>query len=156
MCLVSGKEEPMTGTRRVSTQVEPGRGEHLRTPWGETAAGKVTGAQTGGAFSLAELLTPSGWFRPAYVHHEVDECFYVVEGRFTVALDDRDDVAELAAGSVLFVPRGVARSLRSTGGGGRLLILQTPGRSLDAAQSLAGIESLHSRPAPNGCHSQHS
>ncbi len=132
----------MARARMPGMHVEAGGGADVPTPWGEIAVGKVSGRQTGGAFSLDELAVTSGWSRPAYVHHEVDECFYVVEGTFAVDLDDGGDGVDVGAGAVLFVPRGAARSLRCTSLEGRLLVLQTPGRPLDPAAPLAGVESV--------------
>jgi mannose-6-phosphate isomerase-like protein (cupin superfamily) len=136
----------MLAARMPSMYVEPGGGHRRRTPWGEVVAGKVTGGHTGGAYSLEELSTAAGWSRLSYVHHEVDECFYVLEGNFTIVLDDRDKSLHLDPGAVLFVPRGVARSFECTSNRGRLLLLQTPARPLDPAAPLAGVERVDNQP----------
>ncbi len=136
----------MRSARMPSMHLGPGGGEDLRTPWGEIVTGKISDAQTGGAFSLAELSTTASWCRRSYVHHEVDECFYVIAGTFAVGLDDREERVDLTTGAVLFVPRGVARSLSCTSHRGRLLVVQTPGRPFDPAAPLAGVERVEDPP----------
>jgi mannose-6-phosphate isomerase-like protein (cupin superfamily) len=132
--------------RRRSAWVTSGNGPADLTPWGELAHGLVTAAQTGGAFSASELLTDRHWTRPEYVHHEADECFYVVGGRFQAQVSDRADVVHLDVGTALFVPRGIARSLRPAGGSaGRLLLLRTPGFQPEPGVPCTGIEFIDSR-----------
>jgi len=110
------------------------------TPWGELVAGKVSAAQTAGAFSAWELVALPGWERDLYVHHAVDECFYVADGHFDIRLDDPDRIVRASSGDLVYVPRGVARSLRNSANrAGRLLIVQTPGR-LGSPRSRSGIE----------------
>jgi mannose-6-phosphate isomerase-like protein (cupin superfamily) len=129
------------GQSRRSDHVRADGGTVHLTPWGERSAVKVTGAQTGGAFTVTELITDSAWRRPAYVHHELDECCYVVDGAFEARLDDRSPAVPLRPGDVLFIPRGVQRSLRSAWPGtGRLLLIGTPGHAPDPTAPLAGIE----------------
>jgi mannose-6-phosphate isomerase-like protein (cupin superfamily) len=128
------------GQSRRSDHIPAGGGSVHLTPWAEASVVKVTGAQTGGAFTVAELTTDSTWHRPAYVHHELHECFYVVAGMFEARLDDRPPVVALGPGAVLFVPRGAPRSLRTVRGTGPLLPIRTPGHALDPMSPLSGIE----------------
>lgn len=44
----------------------------------------LTGAETGGAFFLAEMLVPPGGGPPPHVHSREDETFHVLEGSLTV------------------------------------------------------------------------
>ena len=117
-----------------------GTGVPVATPWHEALVGKVDGRSTGGAFSVVELTADGGWRRPPYVHHELDECFYVVEGSFLATLETAEGPVELPVGCLLFVPRGVLRSLRATSPGSRLILVTTPGRSPDTADPSSGIE----------------
>jgi mannose-6-phosphate isomerase-like protein (cupin superfamily) len=117
---------------------------------------KVSGAQNGGAFDLAELVTPPGWHRLAYVDHERDELFYVVDGDYEARLDDQPATVPLPTGASLFVPRGVQRSLRRTRPGtGRLLLMRTPGHAPDPADTSSGIEFVHEFRAPGRTGSAH-
>lgn len=127
-------------TRTRSALVEPGRGLLALTPWSEVARLLVTRAQTAGAFTVTEVEAPAGWQRPTYVHHALDECLYVVEGEVEAELDDQDRPVRVPTGALLFVPRGVGRSLRNPGRvPGRLLLLQTPGRDEDVPPA-TGVE----------------
>jgi mannose-6-phosphate isomerase-like protein (cupin superfamily) len=123
-----------------SSLVAPGEGPTLPSQWEEALIGTVSAAQTGGAFTLAELIAPPGWRRDMYVHHEADECFAVLDGRIIVRLDDHAEPLIAAAGSVLYVPRGLARSLHNPGSDTAcLLLIQTPGHGLGPEAS-TGIE----------------
>ena len=104
--------------------VEPESGRKFPTLWAEPARLLITGAASGGAYAATEVSAWPGWARPAYVHHEVDECFYIADGEFEVELDDQPQQVRLRRGSLLYVPRGVARSLCNPGAStGRLLLL---------------------------------
>ncbi|MDQ4128657.1 MAG: cupin domain-containing protein [Actinomycetota bacterium] len=48
---------------------------------GELVRYRVTAEQTGGTYSLLEVVGPQGGL-PAHVQHEEDECIYVLEGEF--------------------------------------------------------------------------
>jgi len=132
--------------------VGPGSRPRVVTPWNEAAFATVLGGQTGGAFTLIDVVAGPGWVRPVYVHHAADECFYVVEGAIEVFLDDPDRVVRVAAGSSVYVPRGVGRSLRLLPpGSGRLLLISTPATPEDDGTPTAGIEFVGgptARPAP--------
>src|SRR4028118_2334561 len=58
---------------------EPGEGEAL---WwiGMLAAIKATAEQTGGRYTLVEILAPDGFASPLHVHHGEDEAFWILEG----------------------------------------------------------------------------
>ena len=63
---------------------------------------------------------------PVHVHPDTDEGFYVAEGELTFILGDREVVA--GPGTFVFVPRGVAHTVRTTGGGPmRGLLILSPG-----------------------------
>jgi mannose-6-phosphate isomerase-like protein (cupin superfamily) len=118
----------MTPARMPSSLAVAGDGPTLPSQWEERLIGTVAAAQTGGAFTLAELVAEPGWRRDTYVHHEADECFIVLEGLVAVRLDDQDEPLTATAGAVLYVPRGVARSLHNPGpDAARLLLIHTPG-----------------------------
>ena len=64
---------------------EPGEGEAL---WwiGMLATIKATAEQTGGQYTLVEILAPEGFASPLHVHHFEDEGFYVLDGSVTIEL----------------------------------------------------------------------
>ena len=86
------------------------RGEHEGphfSPMGTAIAFRATADDTAGAFSLYDYTAPPGFGGPPHhVHAEHDEVFYVIEGTLRVRLDDEQ--RDVAAGSVVIVPRGVA------------------------------------------------
>src|SRR5215471_17803202 len=71
----------------------------------------LTGAQTGGAFFLAEVLVPPGGGPPPHIHEREDETFYLLQGTLTVQVGDQTihgsqgDCAHLPRGIVPFVPQ---------------------------------------------------
>ncbi len=96
----------------------PGEGERL------DFAGwlRVSESQTGGASGIVEL---DGAMGPLpHVHHERDECFYVIEGLFTFVLGTEEVAAP--AGSIVFVPRRTRHAFKP-GQGARALAFSNPG-----------------------------
>src|SRR5881227_4121011 len=61
---------------------------------------KISGADTGGAFGLLEVTVRAGEGSPWHVHHEEDEWFYVLDGKFTFYAGDA--CMSLPAGSFAF------------------------------------------------------
>ena len=113
-------------------------GRAVPTPWLDAPIEKVDGTATGGAFSITELTVDRHWGRPPYVHHVLDEALYVVSGSVQATVETSEVPLELGPGSLLFVPRGVLRSLRAFGEGAVLLIVTTPGAR--AEDPTEGIE----------------
>jgi mannose-6-phosphate isomerase-like protein (cupin superfamily) len=64
----------------------------------------ISSAASGGAYTAIELSARPGWARPAYVHHQVDQRFYVAKGEFEGELDDQPQPVRLRHGSLLYVP----------------------------------------------------
>lgn len=105
--------------------VPPGEGRSL---WvlGELVTCKITSYQTGGAYSLFEVITQPGSGLPPHVHHREDEAFYVLEGKYEFLLEGRAIDAEV--GSLVYVPKGNLHAYDSASrDSGRLLVGQTPG-----------------------------
>lgn len=75
--------------------------------------------------SAVEIWERQGSGPPRHVHAEHDELWYVLEGRFTFALDER----EFQAGPGEFVvgPRGVSHTFRAETARSRLLNIHLPG-----------------------------
>jgi quercetin dioxygenase-like cupin family protein len=119
---VDAKEERMQGS---IAHLGPGEGRSL---WvlGELATYKTTSEQTGGAYSLFEIITPPGVGPPPHVQHREDESFYVLEGEYEFLVEGCTSRA--GAGSLLYIPKGTLHAHKNVGEGeGRVLLTQTPG-----------------------------
>lgn len=68
---------------------------------------------TGGAFELSLVTQPPGTAPPLHVHTRTDEVFYLLDGTMTYQAGDQ--LYELAAGSFIYLPRGVPHAFRITG-----------------------------------------
>lgn len=83
---------------------------------------KASAEQTGGRFSLIELLSPGGIATPLHVHREDDESFYVLEGELTFYLDDGQAIPA-AAGSFVHVPGGDVHAFQVDSETARYLVI---------------------------------
>ena len=102
---------------------EPGEGEAL---WwiGMLATIKATAEQTGGQYTLVEILAPDGFASPLHIHHFEDEGFYILEGKVTFYVGDQTIKAQ--PGSFLFGPKDVPHAFRVDSGPARLLFVLSP------------------------------
>ncbi len=115
----------MEAKDRSAAQVGPGEGRSL---WvlGELVTRKVASGQTGGAYSLFEVVTQPQGGPPPHIQHREDECFYVLEGEYEFLVEGR--TLRMPAGSLLYVPKGNLHAHKNVGEGtGRMLVSQTPG-----------------------------
>ena len=60
----------------------PGEGSRSLWVFGELVVCKTKSEQTGGAYSLFEVVTQPGSGPPPHVQHREDEAFYVLEGEY--------------------------------------------------------------------------
>ena len=93
---------------------------------GEQVAVRISGAETGGAFSIVEAILEPMSGPPLHVHANEDEVILVTEGtlRFVVA----DESFDAAAGTIVVVPRGMPHTWRNlTGTSARAFGFFTPG-----------------------------
>ena len=87
------------------------------------ASGDVT---NGGAFTLAEFAgNAAGSWTVPHLHREMEESFYILDGRFTFTVGE--ERIEAVPGMYLLVPRGTAHTFTAAEGGGRFLLLMVPG-----------------------------
>ena len=103
-------------------------GEGTRSLWvlGELVTYKITSYQTGGAYSLFEVITQPGSGLPPHVHHREEEAFYVLEGKYKFLVEGHAIDAEV--GSLVYVPKGNLHAYDNVSEEpGRLLVGQTPG-----------------------------
>ena len=77
------------------------------------------------AVGIVEGEARAGNMPPLHVHHDADECFYVVEGRLSVFLPGRR--LELEAGDAAFAPRAVPHAYRVESETARWIAVCTPG-----------------------------
>jgi mannose-6-phosphate isomerase-like protein (cupin superfamily) len=85
---------------------------------------KVSGDQTGEAWSMVEIVGPRGDMPPLHVHHREDEVFYVLEGRMTLFVGNEQ--IELTDGDCAFAPRGVPHVYRVDSERARWLGIASP------------------------------
>jgi quercetin dioxygenase-like cupin family protein len=130
----------------VSPQtLEPGGGERL---WiaGDTMWFKATAADTGGAFTLIELLAAPGGGPPPHIHDNEEETFYVLDGLFEILIGEQR--VRASRGAVAVVPRGTVHRFRCIGDRpGRMLIVFTPG-GIEGFFRQAGRPATADGPAP--------
>jgi mannose-6-phosphate isomerase-like protein (cupin superfamily) len=105
--------------------LEPGEGEAL---WwfGTLATVKATGEQTGGRYTLVEVLVPELPMEESllHVHHFEDEGFYVLEGEMTFYVGD--ETIKARPGTFLFGPKDVPHAFSVDSGPARLLFVLSP------------------------------
>ena len=73
---------------------------------------KAVGEETGGAYTLFEMIVAPGGGSPLHRHNEEDESFYVQEGEIEFLLDDRILVA--TAGTFIYSPKGQIHRIKNT------------------------------------------
>jgi mannose-6-phosphate isomerase-like protein (cupin superfamily) len=102
---------------------EPGEGEAW---WwvGLLATIKATKEQTGGRYTLVEILAPEGYGSVLHVHQQEDEGFWILEGELTFYVGDQTIKAR--PGSFLFGPKDVPHAFTVDSGPARLLFLLSP------------------------------
>lgn len=108
-----------------STESElPGQESEALIWMGELTLLRMTGEQSGGRYSMAEVfVTPEGLV-PLHVHHREDESFYVLEGDLTIHIGDA--TYEAKAGSFVFGPRDVPHRYVVNSPTARLLMIFSP------------------------------
>jgi len=102
---------------------EPGEGEAW---WwvGLLATIKATAEQTGGRYTLVEILAPDGYGSVLHVHHREDEGFWILEGELTFYVGHQTIKAR--PGSFLFGPKDVPHAFTVDSGPARLLFVLSP------------------------------
>ena len=123
----------MTVTRRSGPAahgivVTPGQGPSHSFSTGRTTVIKLTGDTTGGSVMLFEQTIPAGTKSTFHRHLDSDEIGYVVSGELTFKVSDEVTVG--SAGTVAFVPRGVAHAWKCTSAEtARAVFFYTPARA---------------------------
>ena len=114
-----------SATPVAARHMAPSGGRTVRV-MGNRVTYKAVATETGGTYSLFEVvIEPRSTIPPHYGRYE-DETFWILEGTFGLRLGD--EALELGPGGYAFVPRGTVHALTNVGRGpGRLLLLVTPG-----------------------------
>ena len=90
----------------------PGEGLAVENPV-STLIFKATAAQTGGGMTAIDTLVAPGEGPPLHVHPEQDEFIYVLDGTFTVRLEE--ELIDAEPGSFIFIPRGTPHTWKNAG-----------------------------------------
>lgn len=85
---------------------------------------KVTGEETGGLYSIVEVLEPHGAAAPLHVHHNEDEAFYILEGEMTFYVGE--ETYKAGSGSFVFGPKDVPHTYIVDSGPAKLLFVLSP------------------------------
>jgi quercetin dioxygenase-like cupin family protein len=102
-----------------------GDGEGEARWWlGTLATIKATGQDTGGQYTLVEVVEPTGIENPLHVHHREDEGFWILEGELTFQIGE--ETIKARPGSFVFGPRGVPHTYRVDAGPARILFIFSP------------------------------
>lgn len=108
---------------------------------GTTHIYKATAAETGGSFSLWELVVPPGSGPPAHTHHREDEAFYVLSGELMFELEGGSGPQRLGPGGFVFGARDRRHGFRNIGNQpAHLLVLSAPSVGLD--QMFAELDAI--------------
>jgi mannose-6-phosphate isomerase-like protein (cupin superfamily) len=104
----------------------------------------LTGAQTGGTFTLVEIRVLPGGGPPPHLHRREEETFFVLEGQVSFWIDGR--VLTAGPGDCVFGPRNIPhRFFNASDQPVRLLVLASPSGLEEFfqqfAQPLAGPDS---------------
>jgi quercetin dioxygenase-like cupin family protein len=119
-----GEEELMNEDATRAYGLEEGEGEARWWLGVSLATIKATGKETGGRFTLVEVLEPAGEEAPLHVHHNEDEAFWVLEGELTFQVGE--ETIKASPGSFLFGPRDVPHRYTVDSGPARLLFILSP------------------------------
>ena len=92
---------------------------------------KVSALDNDGGLCVTEIIDVEKGGPARHLHHEQDEWFYVVEGRYIIEVGE--ERYELGAGDSVLAPRKVAHVLAHVGDGtGRLLAALQPAGQIEA------------------------
>lgn len=104
--------------------VPAGEGQVLWVAGGRYTV-KASGEDTGGAYTLMELLLPPESGPPPHLHAHEEESFYILEG--TLEFQVGGDHVTAGAGAYVKAPRGLGHSFKNVGTApARVLMLITP------------------------------
>jgi quercetin dioxygenase-like cupin family protein len=110
---------------------------------------RLSGEQTGGAFSVRDNLGRRGHGSPVHVHDRDDETFFVLDGELRVLVGEEEHAA--GPGTVAVLPRRLRHAYVVTSATARFLTLHTPsGFEQFAAEVGQPAQALTLPPEPAG------
>lgn len=122
--LVENATDSRASSSRVVSIVDPNDGTRVRA-FGNEIQFKLTGEQTGGAFTLGLATVPVGSSPPPHVHEREDEMFIIIEGQYRVCVNG--EWSEVGPGTVVYLPRGCEHTFQAVGDApGKHWVLTTP------------------------------
>lgn len=86
-----------------------GDGQNLNV-LGDNQFVKLSGDDTGGAYTLVEQVNAVGTGIPLHVHNNEEETFFIIQGTYEFQIKGRSVMAP--AGTTVHLPRGVAHEFR--------------------------------------------
>lgn len=107
---------------------------------------RLSGEQTGGAFSVTENLVRRGNGSPVHVHDRDDETFFVLDGELRVVAGGEEHTA--GPGTVAVLPRRLRHAYVVTSATARFLSLHTPA-GFEQFAAEVGQPARRSRCPPN-------
>ena len=107
---------------------------------------KVSGDETGGAFSLLEAAEPADFGPPMHIHHDCGEAFFVLDGAYRIFVEA--DEFDCPAGSFIYIPSGLRHGFRVGPLPSRKLNLYTPAAMVGYFDELSAA--IRSRDADPG------
>jgi mannose-6-phosphate isomerase-like protein (cupin superfamily) len=108
----------------------------------------LSGAQTGGEFSLIEAVMPPGGDGGLHMHTQEDETLYLLEGELSATIGDKK--FSLKSGESYFAPRNIPHRLINRGSiPARALLINTPG-TFDEFVRQAGVPATEQAAPPSG------
>lgn len=99
---------------RAVKHVAPKKGTTLSV-LGDRYVFKLTGADTGGAYSLFEFMIPPGHGSPPHVHHREEEGFHITEGELTFYIGHERTRVVAGPGDYINAPRDLPHFFRNEG-----------------------------------------
>jgi quercetin dioxygenase-like cupin family protein len=113
-----------------------GDGEWLQTRPGERCCIRVSPGETGGAYSLVEIVSSPGDSTPMHMHRNEDEHFVILEGTARIALGDK--TFDAPAGTTISLPRNIPHAWGNASNSPlRILGICTPGGVEEALRAIA-------------------
>ena len=104
--------------------VPPGEGQTLMVAGGHYTI-KASGEDTGGAYTLIEMILPPAGGPPPHLHEREEESFYILEG--TLQFQVGEESLRAGAGAFVKAPPGLRHAFKNVGTApARMLMLVTP------------------------------
>jgi quercetin dioxygenase-like cupin family protein len=115
----------MTTTTEGGISVVRSKQGHTVQVLTDLHCGKITGDDTGGAYSLAEVTVLPGCGTPLHRHRPA-ETFYVLQGEFSISRGDHSEL-RVGAGDTVHIPGDEPHGYRNIGAStGRFLAILAP------------------------------